>query len=308
MTLKHWLQFFRFPNLFIVVLTQILLWKLVILRRFPEAGIEPVFDLPHFLLFTFVTVLIAASGYVINDIVDMEIDLVNKPEKTWIGTRLSKKVAQKIYWWIIGLGFIIACFLAIYVDNLPLLLIYPVAVILLWWYAVSLKKKPFLGNLVIAIFCAFVAGIVLVSEWPAVKNLMENQPDAGNYIWFLFCCYLVFALISTLLREVIKDIEDIDGDLKNGCRTLPIAFGKRTAKFWAAAFALILMILVAWFSLWLYGERLIMAFAFSWLAIILPTLILLFRLRSAEQKSDFSTLSTWTKGIMLSGLILLFLI
>lgn len=298
----------RLPNLLIVALTQYLLQYLVLLPQLQIAGLPASLDHWHFFLFVVTTLLITAAGYIINDILDYKMDLVNKPEKVFINANFTRQKAIMLYCLVVLVGFCIAWYLAAHVKNPKLVLIYPTAVLLLWLYSHSLKKMPLLGNIVVALFCAGVAGIVLFAEREAYQLLFEQQAAMALRISLLFGGYVVFAFYSTLLREIIKDMEDVEGDRTQGLRTMPIAFGFKFSKGAAAFFASLLVLMLLLFSIWLFNEKKWMAMVFAWGAVILPLIYIIFLLQKAEQKKDFSRLSFLSKLVMASGLLLLILI
>ena len=303
------LQLIRFPNLLIVVLTQYLLQYLILIPAFHVANLNPLLDHFHFFILVLSTLFIAAGGYIINDIEDQEIDLLNKPDKVIVGKYISFENSKKLYWGITFLGFVISVYLAIYVANLPLVLIYPSAVFLLYIYSKSLKKSVLWGNIIVSIFCGFVAGIILFAERANYWKLQEINSQLGNRITLIFSAYLLFAFFSTMFREIVKDIEDRAGDLKNGCTTLPIVYGEVVAKKVAYFFAIILLILL---NYWIYlrsldGPSVDLIFFIG--GIILPLLFAIFKLKMAISKHQLHQVSSLAKYIMLSGILyLLFLI
>ncbi len=298
------LKLIRFPNLIIVVLTQYLLQYLILIPAFESAGVSPLLDHFHFSILVLSTVLIAAGGYIINDLEDYEIDILNKPKKVIINQYISAKNAWKMYWGVSILGFLISLYLAIYVKNLPLVFIYPTAIFLLYFYSKSLKKSVLWGNVIVSIFCAFVAGIVIFAER---ENVWEMKGLSSEVVG-IFIFYLVFAFFSTMFREIIKDIEDEDGDRKNGCRTLPIVFGKTKAKWVAIFFGNILLLILGY---WLFLKKengFDLGFFYILAGIIFPLLYSLVKLFLAKTKKEFHLLSQISKYIMLSGILYLLIL
>ncbi len=299
------LKFIRIPNLLIVALTQFLLYYLVFLPYFNSSGISPTLASFQFILFVLVTVLIAAGGYVINDVIDYKIDVVNKPHKTFINNQLSKEAALKIYQIIVGVGAVISIYLAFYVEQFPLFFIYPFAVILLYFYSKFFKQRVLIGNVVVAIFCAFVAGIVWFAERNTVAELGIQNPPNAKSLKGLLVAYLFFAFFSTIYREIIKDIEDRKGDEENGCKTLPIVFGVKTAKNVAFIFGFILFLNVLFFAFWLNFNAANYSSIFSIIGVLMPITLSFRILKNANTEKQFNLLSRLAKFIMLSGLILL---
>jgi len=302
------LKLIRFPNLVIVVLTQYLLQYLILIPAFETTDLSPLLDHFHFAILVFSTVLIAAGGYIINDLEDYEIDLLNKPEKVIINQYISADHAWKMYWGVSIVGFLISLYLAFYVKNLPLIIIYPTAIFLLYIYSKSLKKSVLWGNIIVSIFCAFVAGIVIFAERENVWLLNYDNLKIGNEVVKLFIFYLLFAFFSTMFREIIKDIEDEDGDRKNDCRTLPIVFGKTTAKWVGIFFGNVLLLILGYWLFLKKGNGFDLGFFYILMGIIFPLLFSIVQLFLAKTKKEFHLLSQISKYIMLSGILYLLIL
>ncbi|MGK0317360.1 MAG: 4-hydroxybenzoate polyprenyltransferase [Saprospiraceae bacterium] len=256
-------------------------------------------------LFIIDTVLIAAAGYVINDIFDQESDLLNKPRSSYIDDEnLSAKSAWFYYGSLVLVGFLIAFYIAFSIDKLHLLLIYPTFVGLLFLYSKVFKKLPLIGNLVVAIFCAFVPGIILYAEWDVLEQAKVSSPSGYELVFGMFLSYLTFAFLSTLIREIIKDIEDIVGDRAVGYNTYPIVYGKRKAKQLAIILGLVLILS--------YGLWLLPFIAIDFIVIIVGfisvmfffSLFILYKLIYANSKEDFSAISKWLKILMVVSLFI----
>ena len=306
----NFLRLIRFPNLFIVALTQYLLQYLILLPALSKIHISPY--LPHFPFFLLVlsTVLIAAGGYIINDIEDVDIDKLNKPlKKQIVGRVYPLSIAWFFYAFFSVVGFIISLYLAFYIHDFLQLVIYPLAVALLWAYSKWLKRLPLIGNLVVSFFCAFVAWVIFYAQSLYVPSATEIEQGYYGFqldILFIFIIYAVLAFISTLLREIIKDIEDAEGDKAGNCRTLPIVLGVEKSKWVACVVGVFFLFCVVYFSFILRGG--ILQKILLNLTISLPILCALFLLIKAKTKEDFSFLSKLAKVIMLSGLIFLLIL
>lgn len=217
-------------NLLIVAATLFVIRHFVLLPSFAPQTTS--FD---FFLLVLSAMLITGAGYVINDYYDRDLDPLNKPEKTYIPRPVSPVLALRYYWALIIAGFLPSLYLANHFGLWYLLLTYPITAASLWFYSFWAKKRPFVGNLVVAAFCAAVVYLPASIEW---KNLPTSA--SANITWLILNTYAAFAFFSTLAREIIKDIEDIEGDRAIGCQTLPIALG---VPFALGAVALCLAIL-----------------------------------------------------------------
>lgn len=297
------LQLIRFPNLIIVALTQFLLYYQLILPALQSANITPSLGQPLFSLFVLVTLLITAGGYIINDLIDLEIDLLNKPERVIISRKIPHQMAYWLYFVFNLAGFVLALAIAFATNRMHLLFIFPFAVIGLLVYSKWLKKRPLSGNLLIAFYCAGVAAIVWIAELPALLKL--PLIDYQQVIQLLLF-YAGFAFLSTLFREIVKDIEDAQGDAMAGARTVPIYWGTKVAKNIALVIGILLLIFLGYVMLILKNSLDIVALL---LLFGLGILICIgtWSLYKAENKMQFHQLSQFSKIIMLGGILLLLL-
>lgn len=252
-------------------------------------------DLP-FWATTLTILVIAASGYWINDVYDFRIDRVNKPERTVVNALLSVKKVLTAYF-IANLGILLfsLVYLGFLVDEFGITFINFVSIVLLFWYASFLKRVSVAGNLVIA-FLIFL--VIILAGYLYVLNM--------PLIWAG-----VFAFEITFIREITKDVEDIKGDLQYSLHTLPIQIGIRATKR-VLAILYVLFILSCYLP-FLYrfartGDALWMYLILSVNLVQVPALFLLnFMLRSSHPR-DFGIQSRYLKYLMLTGMVtLLFL-
>ena len=201
------------------------------------------------------TMFIAASGYVINDIYDYEIDLINKPQKVIVGKQISEKEAWIIYWWIIAIGGIIASYLAYVIQDFKQLLIYPLAILMLWAYAKKWKKSFVVGNLVVAVYCALVPGIIWYAERAAFFDLWNTNKSKALFVKNVFIGYAVMAFLTTVWREIIKDMEDVEGDKAHGSSSIPAKYGMSLAQKMASVLGVIVIGLVGKYALFLFHTK-----------------------------------------------------
>lgn len=279
---KTFLRLVRFPNLILIVLSQALAQACLL-----SEGIkwQKVLE-PGFLLLTLSTVLIAAAGYIINDYYDIKIDAINKPKRLLIGRKIRRRRAMFAHLILSTLGVLGGFWL-----SLPVGLINLGAVLLLWGYSARLKKMMLIGNVVISLLSASMLLVV------AVYADTLNNITLG---------YAAFALLISLIREIIKDMEDVKGDASFDCRTLPIVAGLRKTK-------LVLYPLIAAFQAFLITVILHPATtplfdAYMVLLVLIPSIWLIIKLVRADRKRDFTFLSNLNKFIMLTGILSMLLI
>lgn len=224
------------------------------------------------------TVMIAAAGYIINDYYDIKIDLINKPDRVVIGKTITRRYAIFFHTVIsvagVGMGLLI---------NWKVGAVNFVSVFLLWLYSNNLKRLPLIGNLVVALLTGL--SIFLLSF------LYEEYLP-------LVMTYSLFALFMTLIREIVKDMEDMKGDTTFGCRTLPIVWGIRKTKSFLYGTILVFSFLV----LWLDYQQLKLSWIYFIPLLFVPMSILFYRLLKADTKKEFFQLSQLCKIIMLLGI------
>jgi 4-hydroxybenzoate polyprenyltransferase len=223
--------------------------------------------------------MIAAAGYIINDYYDIKIDLVNKPERVVIGQGITRRYAILFHTVLSMSGVCIGLFL-----DWRIGLINFVSAFLLWWYSNDLKRQPFIGNLVVSLLTALAIVIV------------DALYRTGNY---LIVIYASFAFFMTMIREIIKDMEDLKGDDTFGCKTLPIVWGVRKTKFLIYFIMFIFVMTVIALDRFFVNlpDRYFGVFLF------LPLLWLLISLIRADTKKDFAWLSSFCKVILLLGVL-----
>jgi 4-hydroxybenzoate polyprenyltransferase len=273
------LQFFkliRWENLLIIVLTQYM--ARVFLVGNGEAFELAILDENQFLI-TLTTLLVAAAGYIINDYFDVKIDLVNKPKEVIIGRFIKRRHAIFAHQVLNVSAAVIS-----YTISFRVFVVNVFAMTLLWVYASVFKKKPIIGNVLVAGLTA--ASLVVMAVYYTENDLLIN-------------IYAVFAFGITLIREIIKDIEDIRGDKKFGSTTLPIIWGIRKTKYVIFFFMIGFIMTVCLMGFALHNQSL--NFIFMLLAV--PFFYMMFRLYFADRKIHFSQLSTWSKIIMILGIL-----
>ncbi|MCE2734732.1 MAG: geranylgeranylglycerol-phosphate geranylgeranyltransferase, partial [Flammeovirgaceae bacterium] len=153
------------------------------------------------------TIIIAAAGYIINDYYDIKIDYINKPERVVIGKIIPRRFAILFHTLFSVGGIAIGFYLSWQIG-----VIHFFSAFMLWLYSNSLKRLPLIGNVVIAFLTALSVFIIAVFYKTNIN---------------LILIYSLFAFFISLVREVVKDMEDLKGDITFGCKTLPILWGIR---------------------------------------------------------------------------------
>jgi len=265
----------RIPNLIILLLTSLMVY-LYLVQPNPEW--HALLHIKIWLL-TIAVVFTAAAGYVINDYYDIKIDYVNKPKRVVVGRIIARRTAIILH---TVLNFI-AVVLAILVSWKVCLSVF-LSSVLLWYYANSLKRKPLTGNLAVAFLAGFSVYII---------GLLREDESVAIIL------FSVFAFTISLIREIIKDMEDMKGDLAHDCKTLPIIIGEQKTK-------VLLFVLIALFTLmvavWFYpkNEHLVMYCGVILFPLIIMMIVGLVIAKNTHQYRRISRLCKW---IMLAGVL-----
>lgn len=266
-----------------------------------------VYDEWKFALSVLVMVLLAASGNIINDYFDIRVDRINKPNKVLVGTKVKRRVAMAGNHAFNILALLITAFLVWDSKSWFALLVPIIISTTLWIYSLVLKKKFIIGNLAIALLIGFVP---IWAVWFENKIFASQHMNKWIHINDSFYNHIliisIFAFLMTLVREVIKDMEDIKGDTTVGYKTMPIVMGIKLSCRYAGLliFFLIFGISYCVYSLVTEVENPTLLYSLS-IGIILPLLFSFIKLFYSETKSDFSKLSNLLKISMVFGLILI---
>ena len=205
----------RLKNLLIIALTQIIVKFSFIDVLFPH-------DFPsdtHFLLLVFITVFIAAAGYIINDIYDVETDKINKPEELIIGKSISSRVAISWYYFLNTLAILMGTYLSFKIGEPYLVFIFIFFVFSLWRYSKTYKNSFLIGNILVSFITSLsVLNVFLFDVFPIHER-------CDRVILFVIIFYTIFSFLISLSREIIKDLEDLEGDKIQNSNNLVINLG-----------------------------------------------------------------------------------
>lgn len=290
---------FRPVNLLLIALIQVIVQYRVII---PLSGTVEVFTTTQFVLIVCITVIAGASGYLINDIHDIQIDNLNKPGKNLVGTTISIRAAKAIYAVLIFAGFFLATILE-HTYRLPGMAFYVFTVVALKAYSMWFKKMPVIGNLIVSAFAAMVVYVLWMGQ-----NLVWEGNMNDSLAFDIVLMYSVFAFASTLIREIVKDIEDIEGDQEQGARTLPVVLGIKGARVISTTLSACLSLgLIFWLR---HIHNSINSFAeiFFIIAVILPVTVMAVAVTRSRDKRDWHRVSQFIKVVILLGTLFLLLI
>ncbi len=309
------LSLIRLQNLFIVALCQYFIRFAFTKTFLPFPALN---DL-EFFFFVFTTISIAASGYIINDIYDVETDKINKSGKLIIGEIIKAETAIIFYFLLNTIALFSGIYLAIIIGKPLYSLIFVYCIFFLWRYSRSMKKAFLIGNLHVGILTALV--LINTALFDIIPNIHLPGNESGRMILKIILVYSLFSFFLTLIREFVKDIEDREGDIAINAKTLAIVLGVKKTKIIIFCLSFVVLVIVGF---WQYFQLQIISlnsikwdgevyesvliwgtdrFAIIYTA-ILQTILLLFvlRLYNSRTKKDFYYLSQLCKIVMLVGI------
>lgn len=320
----HFLNLIRIGNLLVIGLTlwvfhyylyQIDNWSNYWLLSNPNQfgssfqfdTITPLFSLDFILLISS-TILIAAAGNIINDYFDVKSDRVNKPDKVIIGVHIKRRWAIVFNWTFNSIAFLISLYLSWKMHNYWLIVIPFMSMNILWFYSMYYKRKFLLGNILIA---------ALTGVLPFYVYEFHNYSFNEAHFWGSglinnkIVIYSLFAFMFNFMREIIKDMADIKGDLKLYSKTLPIVLGIKKTKYILSGLYSISILPLAYYitkalmeiPAGAYDVSQILIFVSLLILVIIATTISFIILIRFNQPKKYLLASNLLKLAMLFGLI-----
>ena len=312
--IKPYLQLLRVGNLTFVAILLYVMEKWV---ATPLLQLEQFGELMPWWVLTLLIVSvvgIAAGGYVINDYFDVKIDRINHPDNLVVTRIISRDAAMNLFYGLTAVGVIAGTVVAWWAHSWTLLFTYIVIPGLLWFYSASYKRMFLVGNLVVAFASAIVPLLVAIANADYLHHLYQNalaySPIVGElYVWT--GGFAIFAFLLTWVREIVKDIEDIEGDREMECRTLPIVWGDKVAKIIATILLVVIAILIV------YMLFAVLPFSHEWkslptryvvFGLIVPILCSIVLLWAANNRTEYHRVQTIIKFAMFMGMLFSYVI
>jgi len=295
----------RLPNLIMVILTMYLMRWSIVRPLLDLLGFDPVMPEWSFALLVLSTVLITAAGNVINDFHDVKADRINSPYRVVIDRFVSRRMAILSHFVLNFIGASLGVFIAMYHWIPWLSLIFLLVPFVLWIYSLSLKHKPLVGNLVVSLLTGTVPLLVILFEYPLLeethKEALVDNPDLFIPVIMWVGLFSLFAFLSNLIRELVKDGEDIEGDSETGSRTLAIIIGISQLRWVIFGIASMTLIILAIIFFLFLPDQLSLGYFVVLLAI--PFIILLIKVLRVKVPADWKSISYLAKLIMFFGLL-----
>jgi 4-hydroxybenzoate polyprenyltransferase len=313
--MKEFLELIRWKNLLIVIATMVLMRYAVLDPLVSKMStvlktdltqsvfMELQFPAFHFFLLVLATVLITAGGYVINDYFDIKTDLINRG-RVIVGTKIPRRHAMTWHFVLNLAGIIIGFYISWRAGYLMMGSLFLIVSGLLYFYSASYKRQFLVGNLIVALLTAAVPMLVAIYEWPALYRYYAANafeiPDLSFVLWWVGG-FSLFAFITTLAREIIKDVEDFEGDMAYGRNTLPIVAGIRTAK--GISIGIIVLTIFLLYVVWYFYIRDLITLTYVSATIVIPLLFAISRLARSSTRENLHKAGNLMKIVMVAGVL-----
>lgn len=313
--MKAFLNLIRWPNLLMVIMTMVLMRyavlaplisKIMVILVNGKGNETPMslqFPWYDFIILVASTVCIAAGGYVINDYFDIKTDLINKG-KVIVGTKIPRRKAMMWHSIFNIIGVAAGFYISYRAGYIWLGSLFLVVSGLLYFYSASYKRQFLIGNIIVAFLTAMVPMLVVFFEWPALYkyytlNAVVLPPI--NILVYWVGGFAIFAFLTNLTREIIKDIEDFEGDIAYGRNTVPVIIGILAAKIVSAALIIITVIML--FVAWHFFISDTITLIYISVAVVLPLLFVLYRVIRSSEKKELHSASSMMKVAMITGVL-----
>jgi 4-hydroxybenzoate polyprenyltransferase len=301
----------RPENILMVIVTMVLLRYFVVLPLLTAShlGLEFSLSTGMFVVNVLVVVLVTAAGNIINDYFDQKVDRINKPDRLIVGKTVKRRVAILLHHGL-NITAVLLCALLCAAMRMWWPLLVPISIAsLLWIYSPLLKTKPFVGNFIVAICVAVVPIWLGVFELRAIElefgDLMQSMSEVFNRIYRWLGLFAGFAFVLTLVREMAKDLEDLEGDKEEQYQTLAIIWSLKKSKNYMLTLEVIALASISLLSTLEYasmGMAKNPLFAILW-CVVLPMVRVIYLTKKAQTKEDWSAVSKSLKLTMLCGVL-----
>lgn len=306
---KDILRLVRWSNLLFIAVLIYVMNEWVAVPVLNHAAFGPQLPWYTLVLIMLTTMLTAAGGYVVNDYFDVKIDRINRPDELIVTRTVSREGAMHLSLWLSGIGVACGLVAAALLKCMTLAVIFVMVPGLLWFYSSSYKRLFMIGNLIIALLSGLTPMVVAFANIAQLRlryDLILPYTTLEHDLYAWLGGFALFAFLLTWIREIIKDLQDQQGDRELECHTMPVVWGET----WTKVFVTILTAGVLALAGYLWWA--VLPFPHSWqhlstryiaLGIATPTLGSLWLLWAAKIPSDYKTCQQVVKLTMLLGML-----
>ncbi|MDD3860488.1 MAG: geranylgeranylglycerol-phosphate geranylgeranyltransferase [Bacteroidales bacterium] len=302
----------RWKNVLLVAITMFAMKYAVIAPIYNIYEVQFGLSELGFMFLVLAAMFLMAGGNVINDYFDRKTDMINRPKRVLVGFSVKRRQVMFTHTVLNILGVLCGFVVAYIIGKIWLGIFFIFVSLLLWTYSSELKRKVFIGNFVVALLTGFIPFLVAITEYYAFeRSILAWTMDSIHAIKISFqtiCGFAVFAFLFNLIREIIKDCEDYEGDIATGVKSIPVVFSKKKANYIISAlsFLSIVLIIFIWhvyFSKLLFFKNDIFSVFYIYSMIIFPGVIIAVSSLWGTSKLKYSHLSRLSKFIMVMGVL-----
>lgn len=286
-----------------IAITQLLFHYCILQPNLASISLQPQVAGKYLWLIIIASVCIAGGGNIINDYFDINIDQINKPHKLVVDKYIPRRWVIFLHLLVSMAGVLCSFYVSMRLNLFWLGLANTFCVLILFGYSASLKKKFLIGNIVVSVLTAWVILILVLPEYARLATTSLQAVEVYYKMLRLGILYASFSFIISVIREVIKDMEDIDGDRKNGCKTMPIVWGLNATKVFVAVWLIVLIAVLIIAQLYVIRFDWWLSIAYSVLFVITPLIIVFKKLFTAQFSQEFHQLSSLIKWTILGGIL-----
>lgn len=296
-----YIKLMRLPLLAAIAIAQLMMHYLVAV---PIIGIS-VYSFPTWQLVLMIlsTLFIAAGGFVINDYYDMRIDEINRPLKRIVGNEVSKHDAMTFYIVLSVIGLLLSVVLGVATRSVDFCFIFITMIGLLWFYSSSYKRTLIIGNLIVAASIALIPFVVAMFESRNVMmwwgeqivalygtvtpdELKQANPTIST-IYSTIGYFSIYVFGWMLIHEVIRNLDEINGERELECHTMPIVWGEKTAKYIGCGLIVLINIVCGYFLIRNIGSLQIMSVSYYVCSTLAFSAALIYFLLTAQSRRDY---------------------
>lgn len=292
------LKLIRFQNLIMLAIMQLIFrYGFLALQEIPLALNDW-----QYIILVLSTVCIAAGGYLINNIFDKATDEINKPDDVVVGKSISEAMAYNIYMALNIIGVGAGFYLSNVIERPGFSLLFIVISGTLYLYASGLKQTLLVGNVIVALLLSL--SIIIIGIFDLLPTINQDNQAGMGLLFKILLDYAIFAFIINFIREIVKDLEDVNGDYNQGMNTLPISLGiARTVKVVFGLSFIPLGLIIYYINEHLFSNDLYYATIYGLILILAPLLYFTIKIFSAKNQKDFNHLSTVLKIVIFFGIL-----
>lgn len=281
-----------------LVAAQLVIWFYLM----PKFSVLAAFSNFNFSIIVLATLLIAIGGYILNDIKDLPIDKINTPDKVWIPSVVSEKTAYLYSYGFTGIGLVLGLYVSISISYYIGFLWFVIPVILLYYYAVKAKKVLLIGNVLVSFLVSFSMIIIVIFPFIIADSLRYK------YFKNILIALIFFSFTLNLIREIIKDAEDVIGDKANGVKSIPIVFGYEKTNQIVIIISSSIIGALFFIATMAFRNNELMLGLYLIFGVVMAFILFIQQLIKATEVKHYTKLSTLLKIIMLVGMLSVFML